>query len=236
MDAHGNTSFHKNHRGHPIMTPANDSASQRSFVLSYMALRQAIGILGVGLPFVLVIGKVLLDGPGIQPSISDYYYTGMRDVFVGTLCAIGVFLMSSRGYERRDDIAGDLACAFALGLALFPTTPGPDPTEADMVVGYLHYGFAAAFFLTLSYFCLALFRKTDPSKPMTPRKRLRNKVYAGCGSTMLGALALLAMYGLFLQETAVSRLEPVFWLETLAIIAFGLSWLTKGEALLWDEE
>src|SRR5712671_5197551 len=97
------------------------SALNNSLVISYLALRKAVGIIGIALPFVLAFGKILLDGPGIQSSVSAYYYTGMRDVFVGSLCAIAVFLMSYRGYERKDDIAGDLACVFALGVALLPT-------------------------------------------------------------------------------------------------------------------
>src|SRR5262252_370496 len=94
--------------------------AESSLVISYLALRQAVGIIGTSLPFVLVLGKFILEGPGIQPSISDYYYTVMRNVLVGSLCAIGVFLMSYRGYERKDDIAGDLACVFAIGVAIFP--------------------------------------------------------------------------------------------------------------------
>jgi len=30
-------------------------------------------------------------------------------------------------------------------------------------------------------------------------------------------------------------LNPVFWLETITIEAFGISWLTKGQAILKDE-
>ncbi len=109
--------------------PANES-----LVLSYLGLRKAIGIIGILLPFVLVFGKILLErGLGIESSISAYYYTVMGDVFVGSLCAVGVFLLSYRGYERKDNIAGDIACIFAIGVALFPTKPeinwtieGPD--------------------------------------------------------------------------------------------------------------
>lgn len=43
-----------------------------------------------------------------------FYHTGMRNVFVGTLCAIGFFLLSYKGYESSDDIAGDLGCVFTL--------------------------------------------------------------------------------------------------------------------------
>lgn len=51
----------------------------------------------------------------------------------------------------------------AIGVAFFPTTPEDDHAQIDRIIGYAHYGFAAAFFLTLAYFCLVLFRKTDPT-------------------------------------------------------------------------
>jgi len=52
---------------------------------------------------VLILGKILyFRDPGIQDSISSYYYTDMRDVLVGSLCAIGVFLWSYRGYDDPD--------------------------------------------------------------------------------------------------------------------------------------
>src|SRR6266540_6600402 len=112
--------------------------SNDPLVLSYLGLRKAIGIIGTALPFVLAFGKILLEGPGIQSSISDYYHTGMRDIFVGSLCAIAVFLMSYRGYDRKDDIAGDLACVFALGVALFPIAPEMNAIPREKVVGALH--------------------------------------------------------------------------------------------------
>jgi len=30
--------------------------------------------------------------------------------------------------------------------------------------------------------------------------------------------------------------NPVFWLEAAALVAFGVSWLVKGEALLADKD
>lgn len=210
------------------------AAQDPSLVLSYLGLRRAIGIIGVGLPFALVFGKWLLQGPGIQPSISDYYYTVMRDVFVGCLCAIGIFLMSYRGYEKADNIAGNLACAFAIGVAFFPTTP-LEPTPLDERISYVHFSCAAAFFLTLAYFCLKLFTKTSATRAMTRRKCQRNWVYKVCGWVILACIALLALYAAFLRDSVLARFDLVFWLETTAILAFGISWLIKGEALLADE-
>jgi hypothetical protein len=34
---------------------------------------------------------------------------------------------------------------------------------------------------------------------------------------------------------ALAPYSPVYWLEAIAIIAFGASWLVKGEAILKDD-
>ena len=212
---------------------AEDTAAS-SLVISYLTLRRAVGIIGTALPFVLVIGKWLLDGWGIQSSISAYYYTSMRDVFVGSLCATGVFLLSYRGYERADDIAGNLACVFVVGVALFPTAPGTGASATQALVGYVHLALASAYFLTLAYFSLVLFTKTNPAKRMTERKKQRDVVYTVCGSTILVCVGLVVVDFAFFKHSAVQSVDPVFWLESAAVLAFGISWLTKGEAILAD--
>lgn len=204
-----------------------------SLVLSYLTLRKAVGIIGMALPFVLVIGRILLEKPGILSSISSYYHSVMGDVFVGSLCAIGVFLLSYRGYERVDDIAGDLACFFAIGVALFPTAPALDVSLREALIGKVHLFFAICFFLTLAFFALILFRKTNPDKPPTHRKSQRNAVYTLCGYGILACLVLIMLEKFFTGSIPLP--QPVFWLESLAIIAFGISWFVKGEAILKDE-
>lgn len=213
----------------------SEQTSANWLVISYLGLRKAVGAIGIALPFVLAFGKILLDGPGIEPSVSNYYYTGMRDVFVGAMCATAVFLLSYRGYERADDIAGDLAGICALGTALFPTTPDVDVTPQYTWVGVLHLSFAAGFFLVLAFFCLVLFRKTDPTKPPTHRKLQRNAVYTFCGYTILICLGLIAVVAFLSDASPVKAIDPVFWLEALATVAFGISWFVKGEAILKDE-
>ncbi len=215
---------------------SQQSGPQDPLVLSYLELRKAVGIIGFALPFVLAFGKILVEGLGIQSSISGYYYTDLRNVFVGSLCAIGVFLMSCRGYDRKDRIAGSVACVFAIGVALFPTTPYVDATSQDKLIGALHWSFAALLFLTLAYFSLALFTKTAPDKAPTPQKLQRNIVYRVCGSTILACIFLIAVVALPPVKTLVERLSPVFWLESLAIVSFGVAWLTKGETILKDQE
>src|SRR5690554_4951628 len=122
---------------------------EEHLVCSYLSLRKAVGIIGIGLPFALAVGGLFL-GIDLQKSISLYYHTDMRDLFVGSMCAIAVFLWSYRGYERKDNIAGNLACIFALGIALFPTTPGPEAARSQVILGRLHTISTVAFFLTLT--------------------------------------------------------------------------------------
>ena len=32
------------------------------------------------------------------------------------------------------------------------------------------------------------------------------------------------------------KYKPIFWFESLALVAFGVSWLVKGEIILKDED
>ena len=215
-----------------VVTPGEATSSCR--VVSCLKLRKAVGVISIALPFVLVVGKRLLEGPGIQSSISAYYYTSMRDVLVGTLCATGVLLFSYRGYDRIDDLVGNLAGVFVVGLALFPTASATDGSAVQSVIGYIHLTFASAYFLAQAYFSLVLFTKTDPATQMTVRKKQRNALYTACGYAILVCLGLVLVDFVFLRQSAVQTLDPVFWLESAAVAAFAISWLMKGGAILAD--
>jgi hypothetical protein len=213
--------------------------SKKSLLLSYFVLRKAIGIIGCALPFTLLVGGCLLEGRGIQPSVSYYYYTGMRNVFVGSLFAIGVFLMSYRGYEE-DKIPGRLASLCAIGVSLLPTAPYPCPTSQQKYIGVAHLICAALFFSSLAYFSLHLFIKTDQA-PRSDQKVARDRVYRRCGWTIVGCLISIAVVKLigFCQrpfEAATERWRLDFWFEAAAIVAFGVSWLTKGQAIHKDQK
>lgn len=210
------------------------SNNDQTLAFSYLSLRRTIGILGVLLPFVLSIGLMIFHQEGIQSSISYYYHTGMGDVFVGAVCVIGFFLLSYKGYDEVDDIAGNLAFCFAIGLALFPTHEDPGNTTW---VGNVHIICAALFFLTLSYFSLCLFTKSKPNIKISKEKALRNEVFVVCGWLMIICVVLIGIIHIPALSEVLNILReynPVFWLEAIAIVAFGISWLTKGEAILND--
>ena len=216
--------------------PQQSGPQNSSLVVSYLVLRRAIGIIGLALPFVLALGKIVFEGPGIQSSISAYYHTDMRDVLVGSLCAIGVFLMSYRGYERRDEIAGRLGSVFAIGVALIPTAPAVGATALENALSAAHFGLAGLFFGTLAYFSIVLFTETAPDAKPTRKKLQRNVIYRVCGYTMLATVGLIGLFTLPSVFPLAERFTPRFWLEALGIVAFGVSWLVKGETILKDQE
>lgn len=202
-----------------------------TLVHSYLYLRRAIGVIGTALPAVLIIGKLLVQGGGLQDSISAYFYTDMRGVFVGSMCAVGAFLLSYRGFDVIDDIAGNLAGVAAIGVGLFPTAPD-NPSSTAAVIGVLHLVFASIFFLTIAFFAIFLFRRTSEMGP-TERKLQRNRVYLTCGILIIACLLAIAAVHQFL-DAATAGLHPELWLESIAVMAFGIAWLTKGEAILGD--
>jgi glucose-6-phosphate-specific signal transduction histidine kinase len=200
-------------------------------VLSYLQLRKAVGIIGFSLPVVLALAGSMLNGHfKIECSMSDYYHTSLVSVFVGSLCAIGVFLISTRGYDKKDEAAGYLAGIFAIGVALFRTSRCKE--HADLVA-VVHFTSAALLFLTLAYFCLKLFIKTTYAEP-TPQKLKRNIVYRICGVLILISIAAIAVVKLTVSTDVQERYAIVFWLEALAVMAFGFAWLVKGETFFKD--
>jgi hypothetical protein len=207
----------------------DDDGGGRLLLVSHLTLRRTVGALGVLLPFALAVGCLLYGScTGLKPSISEYYGTEMRDVLVGVLFTIGWFLFAYKGYDGHDDVAGDLACAFALGIALFPITSTRPVTRA------VHLFCAAAMFLVLAYFSIVLFRKTSHPGAMTPQKRIRNRIYLWCGAVILACIGGIALYTALPPNPGLAALEPVFWLEALALVAFGISWFVKGETLWTD--
>lgn len=196
---------------------------------SYLSLRKAVGWIGILLPFVLVLGHLLIfKGDRILDNMSVYYHTGMRDVFVGALCAIALFLFFYKGYDRWDNYSADLAGVFALGVAFFPTVKeGPWDW-----VAWVHFVSAACFLVILALISIFLFTRGD--KHPTMMKRRRNLIYRVCGIIMLAALASIEIYFLFFDGIN-SDSGFVLFAETVTLIAFGISWLTKGGTLYADK-
>jgi len=202
--------------------------------LSQQAHRRLIGVLGLLLPVSIYVLAGLLPTVGLTRwkvlnSVSSYYYTGAVSVFVGVLFALALFLLTYPGYREvaADRIVGRVGGLAAIAATLFPTS-APDGLSAPSwwrsSMAVIHYVSAVVLFVAFILFAIWLFRKSSiPRRRDRPlEKRRRDDICLACGIVMIVAVLWAA--------SAMFTHAPIFLPESIAIIAFAASWLTKGEA------
>lgn len=109
--------------------------------------------------------------------------------------------------------------------------------EDNSIRQWIHYGAAAFFLVILNYMCYFLFTRTDETIKMTKEKEKRNLVYYLCGGTM--TFALLVIFAKLLNWIPAEWYytnNVTFWMESVAVEAFGFSWLVKGGFILKDKK
>jgi|WetSurMetagenome_2_1015567.scaffolds.fasta_scaffold42755_3 hypothetical protein len=212
-----------------------------NLIISYLTMRRFIGVLGMALPVVVIVGGFLQNEFTIQGSISGYYYTNMRDFFVGLLYGVSLFLLSYKGYQRIDNVVGNLSGLCALGMVFFPTAMYSGKVVQvgiflidDNVSEYIHLSFGTIFFLALAFNSIFLFTKRDPGILSREKKR-RNTIYHICGIVMIVAIVCIILYTFFFRKTILAKYYPVLIFESIALFAFGISWLVKGHTLFKDK-
>ncbi|MGI5238016.1 hypothetical protein [Dactylosporangium sp. CA-139066] len=206
------------------------------YLRSYLLMRAVIGFIGLALPFLLVLGDLALENGKIRGSLSEYFYTGMRDVFVGSLFVTGLFLVTYKVFEHNlDNLLSIVAGVGALGVALFSTDRPKGATLAltplqerlgEGPVATVHYVSAAVFIICLGiislYFGIREGRRTQLRGRLSPQfwRRFHFTCAAGVGV----AVVFIAVAELTGWLDAYALIIG----ETLATISFGASWLMKG--------
>jgi len=180
-----------------------------------------------------------------KSSISHYYYSTVGELFTGVLCAVALFMFCYKGHKLRkgekglsDNALSNLAGIFALGVVLFPTGYGADDAcirdnvrsfLSSTNTGYIHFTMAALFFVSLSVMSMVNFRRT--ADKVSFGKGEHDNTYLVCGIAMLACLALIFIYSMWVEGKIgwLDRIHPVYCLEAIALIFFGISWLLKGK-------
>ena len=209
---------------------------------SQYRLRKAIGVLGIALPLLL-----LLNHDDLLSSMSHYYYTSAGVFFIGILVAFGLILLTYKGYAlQENEIISDGAITTLAAICIFITVLVP--TQPEGAMGYIHFKesphylfwhnslikgsihlISAGLFLTLlGYMCHSKFTL---GKNISPLKRL---FYKTCGIIIwssITALVLLFIIDSLLLNHNLNSYFPAytFWLEMIAVWAFGIAWLIKGK-------
>jgi hypothetical protein len=202
------------------------------YVRSYLIMRVAIGALGIALPILLVLGEpALFDGqPFPRGSLSAYYYSGVRELFVGALCAIGVFLLTYKVAERSRENRLSTYAGFAVVLvALFPTGrpgPGVSVTPLQVLIGEtwverVHFGAAGIFIASLGVISFYFARPGPQTGNLPPS--FWSKYHGICAGVIAAALVLAAVTGITGWPD-----KGLLIAEAVAVWAFGASWFMKG--------
>jgi len=177
-----------------------------------------------------------------KTSISHYYYSTVGELFTGVLGSVALFMLCYNGHKLREGEKGlsdkaltSLAGIAALGVIVFPTAA--DDCISDTVrtflssqkTGYIHFGFAAVFFISLALMCMVNFRRTEDR--VSFGKKPDHNFYLFCGIAILTCIALVPVYKFLIKGhfAWLDALHPIFILEALALFFFGISWLSKGQ-------
>lgn len=214
--------------------------AQNDLVLSFLSVRRAIGALGFFLPVALALFGIASGR--LLESMSAYFYSPMREVFVGTLCAQAVFLWSYEGYREPDRLITDklvarIASVAAALVALAPTSPPDTATQGCTLLqclltndptSLLHAVAVVVFFGALAIYCLVLFQRGQDDNG---ERQAAHMIYRLCGWTIVGSIASIGLMMLTGLDDILAGLRPIFWLEVLACFAFATSWAIKGRAM-----
>jgi hypothetical protein len=219
----------------PVRDRPEPGQETSRYVKSYLIMRLVVGGLGFALPFALVLVDAWgFDGdPFPRDSLSDYYYSGVRELFVGTLSAIGVFLLTYKVADRSlDNTLSCVAGVFVALVALCPTqrpsdavalTPLQDRWGEDFVAG-IHYVSATVFIVSLGVISY-LYGKREGER--SPSGRHSPAFWRGFHWACAGAIGT-ALVWIAITEIAGGPRWSLLAGEAVAVWAFGVSWFWKG--------
>jgi hypothetical protein len=223
---------------------------------SYLRMRLYIGGLGVLLPLLLwsAEGPLLQGDWRIRDSLSAYYHSGARDIFVGVLCAVGLLLITYMAGKPRsfDFVLSSISGIAALGVALLPTErpyldelaprcgPLVDPLPAactrvqqlfgESTIANVHFVSAGLFITSLAVLCFVFAWRERQHRDSSGHGPVHIWFHVACGTMIVFALVWVP-WGVDLT-LGESRLTTLYVGEVVSVFAFGASWFLKGIDLL----
>ena len=194
----------------------------RHLASTFFSLRRAVAVLAIALPLVVAAGGYLACGLPLQESLSAYYGTCMRDLFVAFIIAIGACLHIYKGFSDEENILLNCAGVLAAGIALFPWNWEP---WGKLLTP--HGICAILFFASMAIVCLR-HGKDSLQWTESPEVRARfERRYTRIGYALIASPAIAYAIHLLWPE----RSSFIFFAEAVAIAVFASYWVTKSQEL-----
>lgn len=201
---------------------------------TYRYLRIGIVCTVLLLGVAISIEVLTLAGECMQASISAYYYTPVRGIFVGVLMAIGLALIVIKGRPVQD-VALNVAGMFAPVVAIIPTSgvgtcwseePKPDPQDggelARWVVANIEnnfYALAIVGFLGLAIACYLAVRDRRAGTPVEQLDKNMRTSAAITGLILVVSLLLMVTVDDFKEAAHNAAAVLMFVALNIAVIA-----------------
>jgi hypothetical protein len=224
------------------------AGDDRDHMQSYLLIRTVVGILGLALPFLLWWGDdaFLVGSARLRGSLSTYYHTSMRDLFVGGLCVIGFLLITymAGGWRLPEFWLSSLAGLAVIVVAFFPTDrpgfrrgdavcgrdafPVPDgcsPMQTRLGEGLtasIHYTAAAVFIASLAVICLYFAQQERAGGHMGGAR-----LHWTCAGLIVAAGVWIVLGRIWRLE--ILDVTPLYVGEVVSVWSFSASWLAKGK-------
>jgi hypothetical protein len=217
---------------------AQNDADDKAFryLRSLSRMRRLIGLLGIALPILLITidWRAFHEHPVPRSSLSAYYYSGMREVFVATLAATGIFLITYRVAESNlNNIFTSLAGGCAVLISLFPTSPPSANTPltalqdffSEKAVTRVHF-ISSGFFIGLLGVMSLFFgiQEGNDRKGRAGASFLR--WYHWICTLAIAGVGVWIFISKFVLDKPPHRY--LLYGEVVSAAAFGASWLMKG--------
>jgi hypothetical protein len=233
--------------------------SENKEVVSYFTMRKAIGWLGMALPFLLLIGNLVINNTDLfnnasfvqihptykyasdtswKSSVSHYYYTTMGEIFTGTLFAVALFMICYTGHKKRkgergwsDNVMTNLAGLCAMGVAIFPTSGELGMTDnLRSFISTKYIGVIHYVFAGSFFVLLALMSIINFRRSQKIEDFGKGKDDDAYLTYGIVMLACLVLVPILGSIDSLEQFRMTFVLEAIALVAFGSSWLRKGKA------
>ncbi len=209
-----------------------------SYVRSYLALRIGVGLIGILLPIVLMVcGGAFIDGGmDLRGALSEYYHSGMRDVFVGSLYVVAGFLIvykiaELRTFESHISLLAGV-CAFVVASFPMKMKGAPEtPLQRSLTpetVGGVHDGAAITLIGLLTVMSI-LFAIDEGRRTQMEGRRSPSfwRAYHAFFAFLMAAACVYLIFKIATNDVPINKYALLIG-ESVAIMSFGASWLAKG--------
>ena len=218
----------------------NSDFFHQKIVSTYFYLRLYLGMSAILFGLALYVAGKIIFGLELQGSMSAYYHSGVRNLFVGVLVAAGFGMYLYKGYSWRENIALNVAGVCAVGVAFMPMSVETASTDmafqkaigstscnficyAPFTDDVLHYGSAVILFACLAYVIGRLSKESLVHLESDRAKRNFGRIY-----NFIGLLMILLPISIYIMRSQIEgRNTSIFWLEYVLLFFFGLYWLLK---------